>query len=170
MGAREVVAVEANTRAYLKCLVTKEILGIPSAKFLCGDGIRYLEDGLVRGAGKFDFCLASGVLYHFVNPLASRDEEYIRSREELSVKFPKASRMEYDGYQYTLHRQVYGSALDFKGFCGGSAASSAWMTKDDIFGAIEHFGFEVVDVGFEEQNHKGNGPCISIAARRRSTV
>jgi hypothetical protein len=186
MGASEVVAIEANTRAYLKCLVAKELLGIPSARFLCGDAIRYLESELATGAPKFDLCLASGVLYHLVNPVAALDrmtrssdrlllwtmyfdEDYIRSRDDLSVKFPKATEMEYEGFKHTLYRQEYQQALNYKGFCGGSAVSSAWMTRADILGALDHFGFEVVDIGFEEQNHKGNGPCICIAAKRRGT-
>jgi SAM-dependent methyltransferase len=183
-GAREVVAVEANTRAFLKCLVTKEILGIPSARFLCGDALRYLEGNLARGGEKFDLCLASGVLYHFVNPVAALelmtkssdrlllwsmyyDDEYIQSREDLAIKFPSSTPMEHAGFKHTLYRQEYREALAYKGFCGGSAASSAWMTKDDIFGAVEHFGFEILETGFEEQNHKGNGPCISLVARRK---
>src|SRR5687768_5098242 len=44
MGAAEVVAVEANTRAYLKCLVTKELLGLKRVSFLCGDFVEYLRE------------------------------------------------------------------------------------------------------------------------------
>jgi len=183
-GAREVVSIEANTRAYLKCLISKEILGIPSARFHCGDALRFLENNLARGSEKFDLCLASGVLYHFLNPVAALelmtkssdrlllwtmyfDEDYIRSRPDLSVKFPTSTPMEHAGFHHTLHRQEYRDALQYKGFCGGSAASSAWMTKSDIFGAVEHLGFEILDVGFEEQNHKGNGPCICLVAQRK---
>jgi hypothetical protein len=185
MGAAEVVAVEANTRAFLKCLISKELLGIPSAKFLCGDAIKYLEQELAHGRPTFDMCVASGVLYHLKNPVAALDlmtrssdrlllwtmyydHDYIQSREDLKGKFPGATQMEYAGYRHTLYRQEYQQALDFKGFCGGSAASSAWMTRGDIIGAIEHFGFEIVDIGFEERNHKNNGPCICIAARRKA--
>lgn len=184
MGAAEVVAIEANTRAFLKCLVSKELLGIPSARFQCGDALRYLESQLARGAAKFDLCLASGVLYHFQNPVAALDlmtrasdrlllwtmyydEGYIRSREDLSVKFPTTTPMEYAGFRHILYRQEYQQALQYKGFCGGSAPSSAWMTRDDILRALDHFGFDVLDIGFEEQNHKGNGPCLCLAARRR---
>ena len=35
-GASEVVAIEGNTRAFLKCLITKELLSMPSARFLVG--------------------------------------------------------------------------------------------------------------------------------------
>lgn len=184
LGAREVVAVEANTRAFLRCLVSKELLGIPSARFLCGDALRFLERELAHGAEPYDLCLASGVLYHFADPVAALDhmtrssdrlllwtmyydEAYIRSREDLSVKFPSSVESEHRGFRHTLHRQEYQAALDHRGFCGGSAASSSWMTRDDILGAIDHLGFEVLEIGFEEQNHKNNGPCFCLAARRR---
>lgn len=186
-GAAEVVAVEANTHAYLKCLVARELVGIPSARFLCGDAIRYLEDHLAHGGRRFDLCLASGVLYHFADPVAALDlmtrssdrlvlwtmyydEAAIRGKEDLSVKFPSATTSVHDGFTHTLYRQEYQGALQHKGFCGGAAASSAWMTRADILAALDHLGFEVVGTGFEELDHKGNGPCICIAARRRSTA
>jgi hypothetical protein len=97
------------------------------------------------------------------------DHDYIGSREDLAVKFPSSTPMEYAGFKHTLYRQEYQTALNFRGFCGGSGDSSAWMTRDDILGALHHFGFDVVDIGFEEQNHKNNGPCICVAARRRLT-
>ena len=37
LGASEIVAVEANTEAFLKCLIVKEALGLTNAQFLCGD-------------------------------------------------------------------------------------------------------------------------------------
>ena len=186
LGAGEVVSIEANTRAYLKCLIAKEILGIPSAHFQCGDAIAYLEEQVASSTPKFDFCLASGILYHLKNPIRGLDlmtrssdrlllwtmyydGDYINSRDELRGKFPTATPMNYQGFEHTLHRQEYQQALNYKGFCGGSAADSAWLSRADIFRAIEHFGFEVVEVGFEEQNHKGNGPCICIAAKRAGT-
>ena len=42
-GAREIVAVEANTRAYLKCLIAKEVLGLEAAHFTLGDFEEYLR-------------------------------------------------------------------------------------------------------------------------------
>jgi hypothetical protein len=184
MGAAEVVAVEANTRGYLKCLISKELVGIPTARFLLGDAVAYLEQHLARGGEKFDLCLASGILYHLMDPVAALDlmtrssdrlllwtmyydEDYIRSREDLSPRFTRSTERNYHGFEYTLHGHEYQHSLDYKGFCGGSAATSAWMTRETILAAIEFFGFEVVEIGFEEQDHKGNGPCICIAARRR---
>ncbi|MBC8104440.1 MAG: class I SAM-dependent methyltransferase, partial [Cytophagales bacterium] len=59
-GAASIVAVEANTRGYLKCLIAKEVLGMPSAHFLCGDFVEYLRVNQMH----YDLCFASGVLYH----------------------------------------------------------------------------------------------------------
>lgn len=64
-GATKIVAIEANTRAYLKCLLIKELLELKRVSFLCGDFIDYLRANQKR----FDICVASGVLYHMLNPV-----------------------------------------------------------------------------------------------------
>ena len=64
-GAREVIAVEANARAYLKCLVAREVLGMPRVRFLLGDALGYM-----RTVGPaFDVGVACGFLYHMVEPV-----------------------------------------------------------------------------------------------------
>jgi hypothetical protein len=65
LGAKSVVAVEANARAYLKCLIVKELLGLERAQFLYGDFLEYLR----QTSPKFDVCIASGVLYHMREPI-----------------------------------------------------------------------------------------------------
>jgi len=60
-----VVAIEAQTRAYLKCLVAKELLGYSDATFLLGDFMSYMRDE----PEQFDLCVASGVLYHMRTPV-----------------------------------------------------------------------------------------------------
>jgi 2-polyprenyl-3-methyl-5-hydroxy-6-metoxy-1,4-benzoquinol methylase len=61
----QVTAVEMQTRAYLKCLIAKELLDIKGARFLLGDFMEYLQGGEEH----FDVCFASGVLYHMRNPV-----------------------------------------------------------------------------------------------------
>ena len=63
-GAAQVVAIEANARAFLKCLIVKELVGLPRVEFLCGDSVAYLRDTNRR----FDVCVASGILYHMQDP------------------------------------------------------------------------------------------------------
>lgn len=42
------------------------------------------------------------------------------------------------------------------------------MSRDDILGALDHVGYDVVAVGHEELDHKGHGSCSCIAATGRS--
>ena len=42
LGAKKIIGIEANSRAYLKCLITKEILNLHDSKFLLGDFDEYL--------------------------------------------------------------------------------------------------------------------------------
>lgn len=44
MGAAHVTAIEANSHAYLKCLIVKEILALKNVNYLLGDFDLYLEE------------------------------------------------------------------------------------------------------------------------------
>lgn len=181
-GAASVTAIESNTRAFLKCLIVKEVLELRRARFLCGDFIEFLR----RNTQTFEVCLASGVLYHMPNPvelialLAQRCSEYlflwthyyegaiIGANPTLAPKFVGSVPAEHGGFTHTLHRQEYQAALEWTGFCGGSAPTSHWMTRDDIGACLQHFGFEIDAVGFEQPDHP-NGPALAMVARRRVT-
>ena len=84
----------------------------------------------------------------------------------MSLKFNDVTQSEYDGFQHTLYRQEYQSALEWNGFCGGNAPISAWMTRADIIQCLEHFGFEVQGINFEQPDHP-NGPSMALIAKRR---
>src|SRR5262245_62484689 len=63
-GAAEVIAVESKPHAFLKCLITKELLDLRRVSYRCGDFMEYLRS-LDR---TFDVINVSGVLYHQRNP------------------------------------------------------------------------------------------------------
>lgn len=177
-GAASITSVEANTRAYLKCLITKEILSLKKANFICGDCIEYLK----QNQRLFDICLASGILYHMINPVeligliakASYkvfiwthyyDKNIINSQPNLAIKFTDQFTQEYQGFSHSLYRQEYTRALDYAGFCGGSLPHSHWMQREDILSCLRYFGFKDIRINFEELNHP-NGPCMAIVAIR----
>lgn len=181
-GAHEVVAVEANRHAYLRCLVVKELVGLPSARLLLGDFVRYLEQRPSDGPA-FHLAFASGVLYHMADPLhllellarhSDRlvlwthvyDDALISARPELLPKFPGSTSREWRGETYTYHRQEYQAALQLQGFCGGPAPHSNWLTRADLLRAVDRLGFDVVGTAFEHDDHP-NGPALALAARRR---
>jgi hypothetical protein len=180
LGASEIVAIEANTRAFLKCLIIKELFDLKRARFLCGDFVEYLR----QEKATFQICFASGVLYHMQNPvelialLAEHCSEHlflwthyydasvILPSPPLAAKFNGSRQNDYKGFTHTLYRQEYQSALNFAGFCGGSAPTSCWMAKADIVRCLEYFGFEVVATEFDHPDHP-NGPAIAFLAKRR---
>jgi hypothetical protein len=178
LGAESILAVEANKRAFLKCLIVKEILRLNRSRFVLGDLVSFLRENEMT----FDICLASGVLYHMQNPCelihliskASKkvvlwthfyDEELIRAKDIVAGKFSGKIQKSYNGFDHVLYKYNYGDALKWTGFCGGGSSSSYWMSREDILACLRFFGFQDLRIGFEDPDH-GNGPCFSIVGRR----
>jgi hypothetical protein len=179
LGAESVLAVEANKRAYLKCLIVKELLGLQRSRFVLGDFVSFLRENDTQ----FDVCLASGVLYHMQNPCelihliskASKkvvlwthfyDREVIKSKDILRAKFSGAIKSNYNGFSHVLHKYVYGDALNWSGFCGGNSSYSYWMSREDILACLRYFGFQDLRIGFEDAHHP-NGSCFCVVALHR---
>lgn len=176
-GARSVLAIEANSRAYLKCLIAKEIMGMQRVRFLYGDFMAYLRQSPPR----FDFVLCSGVLYHQKEPLELLhllasvtdrvllwthyyDEAIIRS-SPLSVKFPNSHLSQFGGFEHRLHRQEYQASLASARFCGAGAEYSHWMERQPLLDALKYVGFNQVKV-LQDDPHFVNGPGFLLAVNR----
>lgn len=182
-GAKSIVAIEANTRAFIKCLIIKEILQLKRAQFLCGDFVQYLQ----TCPDKFDLCIASGVLYHMVNPvelikLISQtsqkvfiwthyfDRNIIANNSNLANRFDVEGLLaEYEGFRYTLYRQNYNLPNNFMSFCGGSEPFSFWMSRDDILLCLNYFGFNDIQINFDNLNNHRSGPSFAIVAQKNSS-
>jgi SAM-dependent methyltransferase len=176
LGAKSVSAVEANARAYLKCLVAKELFGMPRARFLLGDCLEHLR----QTDRHYDIGVACGILYHLTNPvellefLARRcdaiflwtvfyDPEFVAQNPVPGAKFSEALPLTHGGYAHTVHRFNYGPSLDWKGFCGGGDIYSYWMEKSEILGALRHFGFKQ----FRTEEHPNvHGSALMLAATK----
>lgn len=177
-GAADILAIEANRQAFLRCLVVKELLGIPSARFVCGDFMEYLRGTPAR----VDVALASGVLYHQMHPVelivrlgAVADAVYLWTHyydeAQLAARVRTARRVvapedaEYGGFRHRLYRHVYGAALEWDGFCGGSRPEARWLTRDTILAALSHAGFSRVHP-FHDEPHHAHGPAFAVVAER----
>lgn len=177
-GARSILAIEASSKAFLKCLVAKEILGMQRARFALGDFEQYLRSAPDR----FDIAIACGVLYHLKDPvelihnLARVTDRvfiwtqyYVPERlaaiEHMKHRFRQSHAAEHAGFRYTAYRYEYGDFLDTSRFAGGSDEFSHWLGRDDLLGALRHAGFGKIEVGEEDLEH-ANGPCISLVARK----
>jgi hypothetical protein len=178
-GAKEVVAIEANVRAFLKCLVIKDALQLSRARFLCGDFIPYLRET----SDRFDLVVASGVLYHLQNPIEAIEhisrvsdraiiwthyfeQAYADRHPHFRRRFRAPETASHAGFAFTAHRQPYPQDGLYKRFFGGNAAYSTWISKDDLLAGLRHFGFSAIDIDGDSQDHP-QGPCLTIAASKR---
>ena len=177
-GGASVTAIEAQARAYLKCLIAKELLGMTQAQFLLGDFIGYLR----ADPQHVDICFASGVLYHMRNPVETialmgevadqlylwthvYDAEIIHAGRRRN-RYRRSVPASYRGFQHTLHHFDYARSLSGKGFCGGSAAYSNWLSRADLLAALKWFGWEVDEIAFDTPEHL-HGPALALVASRR---
>lgn len=176
LGVREVTAVEANSRAFLKCLSIKEICGLNKARFLLGDCTEYLK----TSHEVYDIILASGILYHVEQPLlllhlmtehTTRlfvwthyyDETVINQDPSLQQQFKTPFEIEYHGKTYTACTHFYNEALDWDGYCGGSAPSSVWLTRDSIIDFLKNHHFTDIVIG-DDIPTSPHGPAFSFCA------
>jgi len=155
LGAASIVSVEANSIAYLKCLIAKETLGIPSAHFILGNALRYLESC----RQPFDLCVCSGFLYHQRDPLqvlrllsgvcdnlylwtATYHESLFEKQPAMRQRFGPPRHVSDGSLSCTLHPHHYGEVKDYEAFWGGTEPSSSWMSTADILTALPHFGLK----------------------------
>lgn len=175
-GATSVLAIESNTRAYLKCLIIKELFNLQRVQFVCGDFVNYMR----TTDAHFDVCIASGVLYHMPNPVeliallaktSKRiflwthyyDEEIITGIPGLIHNFYGKETVSYQDASYPVHRQEYRASLGLKHFSGGMESYSYWMYRQDILDCLRHFGYTTVKVTQEYLEHS-HGPSFSVVA------
>ncbi len=177
LGAAAVTAIEANSRAFLKCLIVKELYSLSRCRFHFGDFVQFLR----ATDQQFDCCIASGVLYHMTNPVellsliagVSRkvfiwthyyDAAHLKAAGRLKY-FGKRQESSFGGFDHSLYKHSYGSSLKFAGFCGGSAPFSNWLPAEDILAALRHFGFNRIEVNFHQTDHP-NGPAFCLACEK----
>lgn len=177
-GAKEIDSVEANSRAFMKCLITKEIFDLNRANFMLGNFMQYLS----TSQKEYDWVVASGVLYHMREPLKllrlisehSRriflwthyyDKEIIDQSEAMRDKFGETKTVERQGKSFELIKYHYQGALQWQGFCGGPAADATWLTRDSLLRFIRLMGFKQMEILEETPLHQ-NGPAILLCAQK----
>ena len=177
-GAASVTAIEANTIAYMKCLIVKEILGLERVKFLLGDFDKYLA----LDNPKVDFLLASGVLYHMPDPLVTLtnmmrnsdeiliwshffDDAAMPAEDPRRAAFTGETKIrELDGDTLTYHIRSYGGSNHHGSFSGGIMSESVWMEKHEVVLLLQKHGYQVT-LYMEHDGHP-NGPAACLYAKR----
>lgn len=173
-----VLAIEANTHAFLRCLITKNLLGLDRCRFELGDFHPYLRETDRR----FDLVLASGVLYHSQEPIALL-ESMARVTDRIAVWThyfdaavfeepafrrvfaPESEFIEWRGHTIELRRHAYLESLDWSGFCGGSEETTLWIARQGLFDVLAELGLTDIHIYYEDPKHPF-GPCIMFLASR----
>ena len=175
-GAARVIAVEANARALLRCLIVKELVGLPRTTFLLGDALAYLD----ASPPPFDAALAVGVLYHMTRPgaflralAAAAPRIFVWTAYYDPLHPPNGSAgtvtevspSDDGGFPHTLYRVDYAREAGGRVFCGGTSAHANWMTRDDILGCVRHAGLTDIEIAFDEPQN-AYGASFGFVARR----
>lgn len=180
-GASSVLAIEANRKCFLKCLVVKELYGLDQVHFELGNFMPWFEQNEER----FDYVQCAGVLYHMVEPVrllenvASLTEQiYIWTQYADMEAMPSddaryvagivgTEEREWRGAPYTAYRRRYnGSPSSSATFCGGVHTSPVWIEKNTILRVLDQLGFDC-EVAHDMPDHP-NGPACSVFAQKRS--
>jgi hypothetical protein len=175
------VAIESNTQAYLKCLVTNALLGMKRAEFLAGDFMAYLE----QPGPSFDAAIACGVLYHLRDPqrlfhlLAKRCRGPVLLwtqywAESIATSHPGLHRLlgpervvtTASGIKLRLHRHSYRATRFGRSFWGGNASYSEWLDRSSLEAAIGDAGYDIAATTFDDPNHP-NGPAVAMTLKPR---
>lgn len=182
-GAAHIDAIEANALAFVRCLITKEVLGLNRANFHLGDFLKWLE----QGDTSYDLIVASGVLYHSHDPvhllelIASKaqslflwthyfDDAAMPKGDLRRVPFSeRVETREAHGVAVRLHERSYYKAWRDPSFCGGIQDRHFWIDRADILALLKACGFDRIEIAHEEPDHV-NGPSFSIFAHRYSPL
>ncbi len=178
LGA-SVDAVEANKKAYLRCLVTKEVTGLQNARFHLGDAVQWLE----TCPSRYDLVFACGVLYHMPDPLrflqaaaARTDALYLWTHYVDIDALPPGDQRRTDwnttgevrsfaGEPVRLFRRSYVKANETAEFCGGVFDDHRWMARADILKVLGLLGLTQIDVAHDDHSSPF-GPSFSVFAKR----
>lgn len=179
----DILAVEGNIGAFLRCLIVKNEYSLKS-KFLLGD-----FNELDVDTRKFDLVLASGVLYHMVEPIKFLEKfskcanslflwthyfEYDLTKWNRGLgeqikngkwNYRAPDIVQYKDLEIRVIKQHYGDSLGWSGFCGGPEEYSYWIEKNDLLKLLSKLGYGKIEIAFDDVKHQ-NGPSFCVLAQK----
>lgn len=174
-GTAQILAIEGNTRAFLRSLIVKNAIKF-DADFLLGDFQQYLAVTTER----FDFVLACGVLYHLTRPVRLLedmarvapslgiwthyyDRDVIGRRPELRRRFAhEPTVQQFRGRPIVGFEQRY---IDRLSPLAGDSPVSLWLTKESLLSVLDALDLKVV-IGEAASGHPA-GPAVLLYATKR---
>jgi hypothetical protein len=165
LNAASITAIESNSKAYLKCLTIKSEFALANAEFVYGDCNEILRRAEYRSRS-FDFCLASGVLYHMEDPLGTIDlllsfapviYVWTQVASERSPAGEWTVIKDSEGRSYRGRRNIYQTEQHW----GGVGPGAFWLDKEDLLRAFEERGMVLEQL---QESENAAGAVVSFLA------
>ena len=177
MGAN-VLAIEGNYDAFLRCLVLKNAMSMRS-RFWLGNFLHLFDN-----KASYDLVFACGVLYHLQDPLGFLQSVINSSKrlfvwthyyDDTAIQHVNHEREGFQekitsersllGQSYTYHHKFYNTEhVSSDGYIGGLNESASWLSKADLMRAIDALGFKVLKV--LEDDGADQMPAINLWLER----
>jgi hypothetical protein len=164
-GAKKVVSIEGRKVNFLRALIVKNAFKLDRCEFLFGK----VDEVLASFSGKFDLCLASGILYHLNNPVALLDRAGQLS-QKLFVwshyaddRYPADSQPGQIKWNDHIYRGKYVDE-DIDIIVGGLEKKVFWLFEEDLLAAVRDAGFGAIEI-IRKEKHE-NGPAITFWAEK----
>lgn len=175
-GAASITAIEANPRAFLRCLIVKNLFEMDNSHFLLGDFSKYLA-----GVEKtYDLIFASGTLYHMTEPsqflkaVSTRakrvflwthyyDEDIVSRHANLNFRFEPSRhrRRDFEGHSFKEYCFIYRDGTQITDHLGGTEDYAYWLELPDILTILRRLGFTRIETGLiQTENPFGPNACI----------
>ncbi|MDR3448343.1 MAG: class I SAM-dependent methyltransferase [Alphaproteobacteria bacterium] len=179
-GATSVTAIESNPRAFLRCLIVKNLFDLKVSRFLLGNFMEYFK----QEERQYDVIFASGVLYHMTNPaellteISKKtnqiflwthfyDEALIKGNREINFRFDysRTRQNKLGSYSFSEYCFVYRDEDTTAAHLGGTENHAYWLKMEDIVGLLKELGFTDVQTGLVDREQRF-GPNLCIAAKK----
>ncbi|MDR3448345.1 MAG: class I SAM-dependent methyltransferase [Alphaproteobacteria bacterium] len=179
-GAASITSIESNPRAFLRCLIVKNLFDLKVSRFLLGNFMEYFK----REERRYDSIFASGVLYHMTNPaelllqIANKtdqvflwthfyDEALVKSNAEINPRFDDSLTRysKLGSYSFPEYHFTYRNTATVVGHLGGVEKHANWLRLEDIVGLLKEVGFTDIQQGRLNREHLYS-PNVCIAAKK----
>jgi Protein of unknown function (DUF1698) len=169
-GAKNIIAIEGLSDAFLRCLIVKEAFDLNRAKFIFGDFCRLIPQYY---PDIFDIVTALGVLYHQTNPARlihdiSRitDTVFVWS-QVAGADHPSKIESSVDAVGNTYFGKImnWGNArLTSENYCASLQTEAFWMYPAEMRRCFKDAGF--VNITEKIQPANDNGDCLLFVASK----
>jgi len=169
-GCREVIAIEGRPQNYVKSCIIKNLFNLDNCHFILGD-FGYSGKLKWEALGKFDLCVAIGVLYHVIDPafLIKRISEIADNlylwTHYATENYPHGPKMNIYLSDKSYAGKIY-EEIDLDSPLSGLQQESLWMFEDSLNRLLIDCGFSQMQVLEKGEMYNWKAKYVLLFASR----